>query len=114
MNRSARRILLAVQPGVLEGALATLLSGDSEDEVVQLSRTGQRSIWGDYDAAVVSDQLPAGVRAHVVITLPDTRGSSGTGTITRGELVHEVSISGAERVIDLLEEYAPRPQVQWR
>lgn len=108
MEPSGRRILLAVEPGVLEGALARVLSAGSHDEVVQVGRTGATAPGGAYDAAVVSDQLPRGVHADVVITLPDTRGSGGTGTVTSGEAVHEVSIGGAERVVELLEQYSPR------
>ena len=108
MEPSGRRILLAVEPGVLEGALARLLSAEFHDEVVQVGRTGRTAPGGGYDAAVVSNQLPDGVRADVVITLPDTRGSGGTGTVTSGEAVHEVSIGGAERVVELLEQYSPR------
>ena len=110
MEPSGRRILLAVEPRVLEGALARLLSVGSDDEVVQVGRTGRTAPGGGYDAAVISDQLPAGVRADVVITLPDTRGSGGTGTVTSGEAVHEVSIGRAERVVELLEQYVPRRQ----
>jgi hypothetical protein len=102
MGRSGRRILLAVRPTVLEGALARMLSADQQDDVVQRAEDGH------YDAAVVSDELPAGVQADVVITLPDTRGSGGIGTVRRADVVHDVSIGGAERVVELLEEYAPR------
>lgn len=106
MDRPGRRILLAVDPGMLEGALARLLS-DEDDEVVELGRSGRQLSGDDYDAAVVSDELPAGVRARVVITLPDTRGSAGTGTVRRGEDVRPVAIGDAQRVVDLLEEYVP-------
>lgn len=105
MDRSRRRILLAVQPAVLEGALATLLQAADHDDVVQLGHLGVAGHEGGYDAAVVSDDLPAGVHAGVVITLPDTRGSGGTGTVTRGDVVHEVTIAGAHRVVELLEQY---------
>jgi hypothetical protein len=98
-----RRILLAVEPAVLEGALASMLAaGESEDFV---HRGPTESAGGGYDAAVVSDRLPAGVRAGVVITLPDTCGSAGTGTVERDGVVHEVSIGGAGRVVELLEQY---------
>jgi hypothetical protein len=111
VDRSTRCILLAVEPGLLEGALAKLLSDTFEGEVVRLGRAGGEAPEGGYDAAVVSDELPEGVRADVLITLPDTRGSSGVGTVKRGELVDEVFIPGAERVLELLEEYVP-PQAQ--
>ena len=106
MTRSGRRILLAVEPAVLEGALATMLSAGDRDDLVHRSELGP-SPTGGYDAAVVSDGLPAGVRAGVVITLPDTRGSGGTGTVERDGVVHEVSIGGAARVVELLDQYLP-------
>ncbi|HEV2123114.1 MAG TPA: hypothetical protein VGW38_10115 [Chloroflexota bacterium] len=107
MEQLRRRILLAVDPGVLEGALAKMLSAGTGDEVVQLSRTGVKPFDSSFDAAVVSDQLPDGVRAGVVIMLPDTRGSGGIGTVRQGGVVEEVSITGAEQVIELLEQYVP-------
>jgi hypothetical protein len=108
MEGSGRRIFLAVQPGVLEGALARLLSARCDDEVVQAGRRGLRDAGGGYDAAVISDQLPDGVQADVVITLPDIRGNGGTGTVRSGEVTYDVGIAGPERVVELLEQYAPR------
>jgi hypothetical protein len=108
MGQPCRRILLAVEPDLLEGALARLLARGRDDEVVQVGGRGRKAPGGGYDAAVVSDRLPDGVRADVVITLPDTRGSGGTGTVRSGELVEDVSIEGAERVVELLEQYSPR------
>ena len=107
MEQPGRRILLAVEPGMLEGALGALLSTGSGDDVVQVGRKGMEAP-GHYDAAVVSDKLPDGVRADVLITLPDTRGSGGTGTVSCGDVVYEVTIAGAERVVELLEQYVPR------
>ncbi len=108
MGLSRRRIVLAVEPGILQGALAKMLStGCADDDVVQFDVSKISAFHGRYDAAVVSDELPDGIEADVVITLPDTRGSGGTGTVTRGTLVEEVNISGAEAVIDLLDRYAP-------
>lgn len=110
MERSGRRILLAVDPAVLEGALAKMLVAVCNDEVVQMSRAGLRAFDSDYDAAVVSDELPDQIRARVVITLPDTRGGAGTGTVRSGDVVHAVPIAGAEQVVELLEHYSPCPQ----
>lgn len=106
--RSNRRILLAIQPAVLEGALAKMLAAGSGDEIVQVGRTGRQADDGGYDAAVVSDLLPDSVRADVVITLPDTAGSGGTGTVRRGDVVFDVKIGRAEQVVELLERYSPR------
>ena len=85
-----------------------MISAGSADEVVQIGRSRLEHLDRRYDAAVVSDQLPAGARADVVITLPDTRGSGGTGTVWKGDVVQEVRITGAEQVIELLEQYLPR------
>ena len=105
MERDRRRILLAVDPGLLQGALARLLSAHGDDQIVEVSRTGLKNSDGSYDAAIVSDDLPDGIRARVVITLPDTRGSGGRGTVRRGKVVDEVSISGAESVVELVDHY---------
>lgn len=106
MERTGRRILLAIEPAVLEGALATMLSAGYHDDVTQLRRNGTTA-HGGYDAAVVSDVLPEGVHAGVVIVLPDTRGSGGRATVTTGDVVLEVTIGGAQGVVELLEEYVP-------
>jgi hypothetical protein len=108
MGRRGRRILLAVEPGVLEGALAKLLSSDADDEVIQVGRRGLTAPGGRYDAAIVSDRLPDGVRAEVVITLPDARDSRATGTVRSGNALHDVGIGAAERVVEILEHYVPR------
>ena len=107
MERPGRRILLAVEPAVLEGALATMLSAGRSDQVVQTGR-GRQGSAEEYDAAVVSDRLPDGVRAGVVITLPDGRGNGGTGTIRSGDRVRDVEIAGAERVVELLAQHVPQ------
>ncbi len=107
MESSGRRILLAVEPGMLEGALAELLSATEEDQVVQGSGGRTGAYGAVYDAAVVSADLPSDVLADVVITLPDAEGSGGTGTVRRGTDVRAVSIDHAGRIVELLEEYAP-------
>lgn len=85
-----------------------MLSVSPNPDVVQVGERGFQGVHAVYDAAVVSDAVPEGVRAEVVITLPDTRGSGGTGTVRRGDVVQEVSIPSAERVVELLESYLPR------
>ena len=100
--------MLAVRPGLLEGALAKVLSATGLDEVVQLGRDGQARAGGDYDAAVVSIDLPSDIHSDVVITLPDHSGSGGTGTVHTVDGVRQVQIDGPEHVLVLLDEYAPR------
>ena len=109
MEHRGRRILLAVEPGMLEGALACVLAAGTDDEIVPVQRLGRDVRGGAYDAAVVSGELPADVRVGVVITLPDRRGSGGKGTVRRGAgEVRLVDIGSAQGVIELLERYVPR------
>ncbi len=84
-----------------------MLAACLDDEIIQLGRRDLKDFEGTYDAVVASDVLPANVRADVVIMLPDTRGSSGTGTVTNRGTVRKVTIEGADRVIELLEHYVP-------
>jgi hypothetical protein len=106
VNRGRRRIVLAIEPVLMQGALAKLLLEARDVEVVQLSGADPSDFRGGYDAAVVSDRLPEGVRADLVITLPDTRGSGGTGTVRSGDLLDEVTIGDAERIMELIEQYS--------
>ena len=85
-----------------------MLSVSPNPDIVHVGEPGFQGIHAVYDAAVVSDAVPECVRAEVVITLPDTRGSGGTGTVRRGDVVQEVSIASAEQVVELLESYLPR------
>ena len=85
-----------------------MLSVGPVRDFLQVGEPGAHDVDGVYDAAVVSDAVPDGIRAEVVITLPDTRGSGGTGTVRRGDVVDEVSIASAEEVVELLESYVPR------
>lgn len=85
-----------------------MLSVSPDRDFVHVGEREFQGVHAVYDAAVVSDAVPEGIRAEVVITLPDTRGSGGTGTVRRGGVVQEVSIASAERVVELLESYLPR------
>ena len=109
MAHVGRRILLAVEPGMLEGALACVLAAGTDDEIVPVTARGREVRGGAFDAAVVSGDLPADVFAGVVITLPDRRGSGGRGTVRRGAgEVRLVEIAGAEGVVELIDRYVPR------
>ncbi len=94
---------------MLEGALATLLAERYGDGVVQRARAGADSLAARYDAAVVSDRLPPGVRADLLVTLPDTRGSGGTGQVAVGGQVADVTISGADSIMELIDRYLTDP-----
>ncbi len=55
-----------------------------------------------FDAAVVSRVLPDRVQSDVVITLPDSYGGAGIGTIEQQGGSEQVAITGPEDLIDLL------------
>jgi hypothetical protein len=100
------RILLAVEPGVLAGALRRLLEDADTGEVVTLDP--HSSVEPDhYDVAIVVSDLPAHLGADVVIQLPDGRGNAGTGLVIdlRGRV--PVPIDCATDMLDLLDERHP-------
>ena len=102
-----RRILLAVEPRVLEGALASILEQLDLDEIVQRQAEGAASRTGDFDAAIVTIGLADGVRSGVVITLPDTVGDEALGSLTVDGRTSAVDIPTYTEVIDLLDARLP-------
>ena len=107
------RVLVAVQPVVLEGALASILELIGLDLVVQFHTAQQADRDGFYDAAIVSAGFPDEVQAWVTITLPDTQapaGAAGTphpGHISTRAASHEVDIRDQREIISLLDEHVP-------
>jgi formylmethanofuran dehydrogenase subunit A len=99
-----RRILLAVEPRVLEGALAAILERLDLDDVVQLHDDGRA---GAYDAAIVTITLPDDIRSDFVITLPDTVGEAALGRVTVDGQSSDVALPTHNEVIDLLDEQLP-------
>ena len=105
------RVLVAVQPVVLEGALASILELIGLDDVVQFHPAAPMDRSAESDAAIVSAGFPLEVRAWVTITLPDTEGSDGgsqhPGHISAGGTYHQVEIRDQREIIDLLDQHAP-------
>ena len=97
-----QRILVAVEPVVLEGALASLLERVDLDDVDSF-HAQEHGSQGTYDAAIVTIQLPDGVSTDLVITLPDTVGHRTRGHLTAGERSEEVELPTHREVIDLLD-----------
>jgi 16S rRNA A1518/A1519 N6-dimethyltransferase RsmA/KsgA/DIM1 with predicted DNA glycosylase/AP lyase activity len=94
------RILLAVEPTVLAGALRELIeSSDLEVVIIDLRSHHEPD---HYDAAVVVSDLPHGTSADVVIRLPDAEGNSGTGLVIDLRGTETVRIQDAADVLDLL------------
>lgn len=94
---------------MLEGALAVLLTSRVRHRVVQFHAASEAERSGRYDAAVVSGALARGVRADLVIVLPDagSGGGTGLGHVTAGGAHREVDLRSHQQVIDLLDEQFP-------
>lgn len=103
-GRARRRILVAVEPVVLEGALAALLSGGDRADVIQFHSAHADDLVAHYDAAIVTDGLGAAVRSDLLITLPDTTGAGGAARVTAGAVSRSVAVGTGAEVIDLLAE----------
>ena len=103
-----RRILVAVEPAVLEGALALLLEAGAGNEVVQFHDGVDVDPAARYDAAIVTVELLTDVHAEVVITLPGAGSGPGIGHVTTGDDDREVLVHSHQQVIDLLDEQFPR------
>ncbi len=107
------RVLVAVQPVVLEGALAAILELIGLDQVVQFHRTEEIDPATVYDAAIVSAGFPDVVRARATITLPDTEASGGSpgsrrpGHVSAGSTSRQVDIRDQRQIIDLLDQHVP-------
>jgi hypothetical protein len=103
-----RRVLIAVLPLVVQGALAALVAAAGVgDIVVELHGQPLQGHAARYDVAIVTGALPDNVRADVLIVLPGTEGTAGTASVTTvdGTRVRQVSSPG--QVLDLLGEFFP-------
>ncbi len=100
---------MAVEPRVLEGALAAILDLIALDEVVQYHGATEAQRGSYYDAAIVTPGLDRMARAEVVITLPDTGEPSRDprGQVSAPGVLQDVDITGGREVIALLDEHAP-------
>ena len=102
-----RRILVALEPTVLEGALAVLLQARAGNDVVQYHHAAEIDLTAPYDAAIVSVELVDDVQADVVITLPGGGTSAGVGHVITNNVDREVEVQSHQQVIDLLDEQFP-------
>lgn len=100
MTTGRHRILLAVEPVILAGALRDLLQREDREVIVVDLRSSPEP--DHYDAAVVVSDLPSGTSADVVIRLPDADGNAGAGLVIDLRGAEEVRIRGAQDVLDLL------------
>ena len=96
------RILVALRPAVLEGAIAVLLGDGRRNVVVQFHQASEADRTGPFDAAVVTREFWSAVHAGVVFTLPDTTEAVGVGVVTNGDGRREFEVRSPEQVIQLL------------
>lgn len=102
-----------MDPAVLEGALALLLTSRVDHDVVQFHAATPDERAGLYDAAVVTKSLAGDVRADIVIVLPDAGSCAGPvagrgmGHVTTAGTDREVELVSHQQVIDLLDEQFP-------
>ena len=103
-----RRILVALEPTVLEGAFAALLGDGERSEVVQFQLAAPEDLLAHYDVAIVTSGFPYRVEPEVLITLPDTEGGGGGATVTVNGVTRPIKVSTNQEVIDLLSEQFAR------
>jgi hypothetical protein len=102
-----RRILVALEPTVLEGAFAVLLGDGERSDVVQFHRAAPEELAIHYDVAVVTSGLLGDVAPDVLITLPDTREGGGEASITIDGVTRPVRARTNQDVIDLISDQFP-------
>ncbi|HMC52434.1 MAG TPA: hypothetical protein VKI64_06705 [Acidimicrobiales bacterium] len=99
------RLAIAVEPAVFGHTLASALEELDVDEVVHLDHLS-RGRAGIFDAAVVTIGVPVGLRASVVIGLPQDGGNRPAFVEARGRRA-EVSIDRLTSLFDVLDTYCP-------
>ena len=108
VSQPPRRILVALEPIVLEGAFAALLHDGDRSEVVQFNRGGIDELAGSFDAAIVTFGFEHEVESDVLITLPDTENGGRDASVTIDGVTRYVSVHTDTQVIDLLTEQFAR------
>lgn len=100
MEARGRSVLVALDPVVLEGALAVLIGSSDDGEVVQFHASSD-PLSRQYDAAVVSSPPPEGIHARVVICLPPE--GAGETSVTESGATRWTLVRSHRDVIRLLE-----------
>jgi hypothetical protein len=100
-------MLLIVSPRMVRDALVRVMREIGYGRVRTRPRPGER-----FDAAIVMGELPTGVTAHVVLTLPSGRlgPSWRVGVLIDGQRRPVRTVDGLRGLIALLDEYFPRPR----
>jgi hypothetical protein len=96
-----RRLLVAIEPRLLEGALGLVLQASMRGSVVRLHDVAGPVVETHYDAAVVTDDFAPLVCADVVLILADG-GAAGRGRIRTRGAARAVTIRSCHDVVGLL------------
>lgn len=102
-----RRILVALQPTVLEGAFAALLGHGERSDVVQFHKASPEQLSGHYDVAVVTEGLAGDVETDILIVFADTETGGDVAIITVNGLPRIVRAASSQDVMDLFSEHFP-------
>ncbi len=100
--KPVRRVLVAAEPAVVEGALAALLEEAGHVEVVQLHEATIELLEGRFDVTITSVELPSGIRSDRTINLdhhPKSGDPAGSTTDAHGG---RIDLTSYEDVIDLV------------
>lgn len=100
-------VLVAVEPVVLEGALAALIERAEHAEVVQFHRSAD-ALSQRYDAAVVSSPAPQDVHAGVLVCLPAD--GIGDARVTQDGKTVWASVASHHEIIRLLSRHGRREE----
>lgn len=96
-----RRLLVAIEPRVLEGALGLVLQASIRGSVARLQDLAGPVAETHYDAAVVTGDFVPLVCADVVLILPEG-GAAGPGRVRTRDAVRTVTIRSCHDVVGLL------------
>ena len=105
MTRSepAKRLLIAVEPRLFADALARTLRTNYEIVIVDVSAPTSPPIEPThFHAAIVSDQLPAGVSVERLLRLPEPSSGTGVGTLRTGSVERPVAVGGLAAILSVL------------
>lgn len=97
------RVMIAVEPNMLAGALSTVLAEVGVYDVVSSDDLKDAYV----DAAVVTAVRSYLERADIIIELPDTEGGAGIGRVRTWDGAVDVAITGMGSILDLLDRYCP-------
>jgi hypothetical protein len=101
MTGARRRLLLSVEPRILNDSLERLLAAAGVDDVVAVAPG--TAVEGPFDAAIVGPDCDATVDATVVLELDDAD-AGGRVTVHDGDTAMVVDLRDVTDIIDLLDE----------